>query len=81
MIIFPDISPEIFSFSIFGVNLALRWYALSYIAGFICALQIMKFFVPFEVYHSSMSISAGQSILRDKILNASPLGKNSSSSN
>lgn len=33
MIIFPDISPEIFSFSLFGMEFALRWYALAYIAG------------------------------------------------
>ena len=45
MIPFPDISPEIFSFELFGINLALRWYALSYILGFICALKLMKFFV------------------------------------
>lgn len=30
---FPDISPEIFSFSVGGFEFALRWYALSYIAG------------------------------------------------
>ena len=45
MIPFPDISPEIFSFELFGINFALRWYAVSYILGFICALKIMKFFV------------------------------------
>ena len=45
MVPFPDISPEVFSITIFGTNIALRWYALSYIFGFICALQIMKFFV------------------------------------
>ncbi|MBM37761.1 MAG: prolipoprotein diacylglyceryl transferase [Woeseia sp.] len=45
MIPFPNISPEIFSFSIFGIELALRWYAISYIAGFICAIFIMKFMV------------------------------------
>ena len=45
MIPFPDISPEIFSFELFGINLALRWYAVSYILGFICALRLMKFFV------------------------------------
>jgi phosphatidylglycerol:prolipoprotein diacylglycerol transferase len=45
MILFPDISPEIFSFELFGISLALRWYAVSYILGFICALTIMKFFV------------------------------------
>lgn len=45
MILFPDIQPEIFSFSIFGMDIALRWYALSYIVGFIFALYIMKFFL------------------------------------
>ena len=45
MIPFPDISPEIFSIEFFGINFALRWYAVSYILGFICALRLMKFFV------------------------------------
>ena len=45
MIAFPDISPEIFSVNLFGFNFALRWYAVSYIMGFICALQLMKFFI------------------------------------
>ena len=45
MIPFPDISPVIFSVELFGVNLALRWYAVSYILGFFCALKLMKFFV------------------------------------
>lgn len=30
---FPPISPEIFSVSLFGMDFALRWYALAYIAG------------------------------------------------
>ncbi|MGR3323529.1 MAG: prolipoprotein diacylglyceryl transferase [Pseudooceanicola sp.] len=30
---FPEISPEIFSIQVFGLELALRWYALAYIAG------------------------------------------------
>ncbi|WP_375692142.1 prolipoprotein diacylglyceryl transferase [Pseudooceanicola sp. LIPI14-2-Ac024] len=30
---FPDISPEIFSISLFGMDFALRWYALAYIVG------------------------------------------------
>ncbi|NNU81631.1 prolipoprotein diacylglyceryl transferase [Halovulum dunhuangense] len=30
---FPDIAPEIFSLSLFGMEFALRWYALAYIAG------------------------------------------------
>ena len=45
MIPFPNINPEIFSFELFGISFALRWYAVSYILGFICALKIMKFFV------------------------------------
>lgn len=33
MILFPEISPEIFSLDIGGFEFALRWYALSYIIG------------------------------------------------
>ena len=43
MVPFPNISPEIFSIEVFGINLALRY--VSYILGFICALRLMKFFV------------------------------------
>ena len=45
MIPFPEISPDIFSFEVLGINIALRWYAVSYILGFFIALKIMKFFV------------------------------------
>ena len=45
MIIFPNISPEILSFSVGGFEVALRWYAVSYIAGFIVAALIMRFFI------------------------------------
>ena len=45
MIQFPNISPEIFNFNLLGFQFALRWYAVSYICGFICALVIMKFFI------------------------------------
>ena len=45
MIPFPEISPEIFSINVFGIKLALRWYAVSYILGFIFALRLMKFYV------------------------------------
>lgn len=34
---FPDISPEILAFEIGGIRIALRWYALAYIAGFLIA--------------------------------------------
>ncbi len=33
MIPFPDISPNLVSFDLFGHEIALRWYALAYIAG------------------------------------------------
>ncbi len=42
MIHFPNVSPEIFSFSVYGFEFALRWYALSYLIGFVLALFIMK---------------------------------------
>lgn len=38
---FPDISPEIVSFEIHGVTLALRWYALAYIAGLLIGWRIV----------------------------------------
>jgi len=37
---FPNLSPEVFSFSLFGVELALRWYALAYIVGIVLAWRI-----------------------------------------
>ena len=40
MIPFPDLSPEIFSITLFGFEFALRWYALAYIAGIVIAWQI-----------------------------------------
>lgn len=38
---FPDISPEIFSISLFGFDFALRWYALAYIGGLLIAWWII----------------------------------------
>jgi phosphatidylglycerol:prolipoprotein diacylglycerol transferase len=32
---FPDIDPVLFSFRLFGLELAIRWYALAYIAGLV----------------------------------------------
>jgi len=40
MIQFPDLSPEIFSISIAGVEFALRWYALAYIVGIVIAWKL-----------------------------------------
>jgi phosphatidylglycerol---prolipoprotein diacylglyceryl transferase len=39
-IVFPDLSPELFSISLFGVDLALRWYALAYIVGILIAWRL-----------------------------------------
>ena len=45
MILFPDISPNIISFSLGGNEFAIRWYAVSYIMGFIVAGFLMKYFI------------------------------------
>ena len=37
---FPDISPELFSISLFGMEFALRWYAQAYIAGLLIAWRL-----------------------------------------
>ncbi|MFZ1470961.1 MAG: prolipoprotein diacylglyceryl transferase [Paracoccaceae bacterium] len=42
MIPFPDISPELFSFTLFGITFALRWYALAYIAGILIAWSLAR---------------------------------------
>ncbi len=41
MIRFPDISPDIFSISIFGFDIALRWYALAYIVGILLGWRLV----------------------------------------
>lgn len=38
---FPNISPEIFSVDVFGLTIALRWYALAYIVGILIAWRII----------------------------------------
>lgn len=37
---FPDMSPEIFTISLFGFSFALRWYALAYIVGILIGWRI-----------------------------------------
>jgi phosphatidylglycerol---prolipoprotein diacylglyceryl transferase len=41
MIPFPDISPVIFDFEIWGITFALRWYALAYIVGLIIGWRLV----------------------------------------
>ncbi len=38
---FPNLTPEIFSFDLLGVTLALRWYALAYIAGLLIGWRLV----------------------------------------
>lgn len=42
MIHFPNLSPEIFSISLFGITFALRWYALAYIAGILVGWRLIN---------------------------------------
>ncbi len=37
---FPPLSPEVFSISLFGMELALRWYALAYIGGILIGWRL-----------------------------------------
>ena len=38
---FPDISPEIFTLPLFGMELSLRWYALAYIVGILIGWRLV----------------------------------------
>jgi phosphatidylglycerol:prolipoprotein diacylglycerol transferase len=42
MLVFPDISPEIASFSILGLDLHIRWYGLFYVLSFVAAYFLYK---------------------------------------
>ncbi|WP_171209968.1 MULTISPECIES: prolipoprotein diacylglyceryl transferase [unclassified Ruegeria] len=37
---FPDLSPEVFSIALFGMQFSLRWYALAYIVGILIAWRM-----------------------------------------
>ena len=39
---FPNMSPELFSIDIGGFHLALRWYALAYIAGLLIGWKLVE---------------------------------------
>ncbi|ARO14091.1 phosphatidylglycerol:prolipoprotein diacylglycerol transferase [Ketogulonicigenium robustum] len=39
---FPPLSPDVFSLNLFGFHLALRWYALAYIAGVVIGWCILR---------------------------------------
>ena len=40
---FPDIDPALFTIELFGLTLALRWYALAYIAGLVLGWLLVRF--------------------------------------
>lgn len=40
---FPDIDPALFSFHLFGIEFAIRWYALAYIAGLVVGWRYVAF--------------------------------------
>ena len=42
---FPEIDPALVSFELFGLTLAIRWYALAYVAGFVLAWVWATFLV------------------------------------
>lgn len=39
---FPEISSEVFSIELFGAHLALRWYALAYLAGLLAGFWVIR---------------------------------------
>ena len=43
LIPFPNIDPVLVSFELFGHSFAIHWYAIAYIAGFLCAWAWMRF--------------------------------------
>ncbi|MCY4301290.1 MAG: prolipoprotein diacylglyceryl transferase [Aestuariivita sp.] len=42
---FPNLSPELFAISVGDIRFAIRWYALSYIAGILVGWQLAKYVV------------------------------------
>jgi len=72
MIEFPNISPEIFSISLGGIEFDLRWYAVSYILGFVIAFYIMKFFINrnhyWKYYSPPMDVDLTEDLLTYLIL-------------
>ncbi len=60
MIIFPDISPEIFSISVFGLSFSVRWYALSYIVGILLAWRMAL--VALRIHHFTITTDEPRNI-------------------
>lgn len=61
MLRFPNISPEIVSFSLLGLDLHIRWYGLFYVLSFVCAfflykhlLKLKNITLPREQYESAV---------------------------
>ena len=39
---FPDLTPEIFTLTVFGFDFSLRWYAMAYIVGFVVGWWVVR---------------------------------------
>ena len=62
---FPPLSPELVSFTVFGIEIALRWYALAYIVGILIGWRICLA----AVRRSALWPSAGPPLDRQQIEN------------
>ena len=58
-----EISPTLFDFNIFGINFALRWYALSYIFGILTA-----WFLLLSIYKKPKFWKSDKTFLNSKII-------------
>jgi len=63
MLYFPNISPDIFSITLFGMTFALRWYALAYIVGILLGwrLSLRAVRTP-RLWHNDQPVMRGQQV-------------------
>ena len=57
---FPNIDPEIFAFDLFGFHIALRWYALAYIAGLLLGWRFILILVSHPALWRAVPITKKQ---------------------
>lgn len=57
---FPNIAPEIFAFDLFGFNIALRWYALAYIAGLLLGWRYILLLITRPMLWNKVPLSKQQ---------------------
>jgi phosphatidylglycerol---prolipoprotein diacylglyceryl transferase len=61
---FPAIRPEIFKHEIFGITIALRWYALAYIAGLLIGWWIFRRAIANKALWSGMAPATAEQVER-----------------